>query len=80
MIIIFNSIRQSTSLFQINGDLVDACCFEFCYVLKVVAKVREPVIITSSHWYIKCAFLGINSFEYITIYFWYFLCIYINRS
>lgn len=81
--------RQSLTIYWIASyllnigrgcSLVDACCVEFYYVLKVVAKVRDQVIITSSHWYIKCAFLGINSFEYITTYFWYFLCIYINRS
>ena len=80
--------RQSLTIYWIASyllnigrgcNLVDACCVEFYYVLNVVAKVRGTVIITSSLWYIKCAFLGINSYEYITT-FWYFLCIYINRS
>ena len=60
-------------------SLVDTCCFEFDYVLKV-AKYREPIIIISSLRYINCTFLSITTFECITTYFWYFLCIYINRS
>ena len=60
-------------------SLVDACCIEFYYVLKV-AKFREPVIIISSLRYINCTFLSITFFKWITTYFWHFLCIYINRS
>ena len=36
-------------------SLVDACCIEFYYVLKV-AKVREPIIIISSLRNINCTF------------------------
>ena len=57
-------------------SLVDTCCIEFYYVLKV-AKAREPVIIISSLRYIKCTFSGSTTFECITTYSWYFLCIYI---
>ena len=57
-------------------SLVNACCIEFYYVLKV-AKAREPVIIISSLRYIKCTFPGSTTFECITTYSWYFLCIYI---
>ena len=57
-------------------SLVNACCIEFYYVLKV-AKAREPVIIISSLRYIKCTFSGSTTFECITTYSWYFLCIYI---
>ena len=57
-------------------SLVDACSFEFYYILKV-AKVREPIIIISSLRNIKDTFLSITTFECITTYSWYFLCIYI---
>ena len=60
-------------------SLVDACSFEFYYIPKV-PKVRRYIIIISSLRYINCTFIGINSYEYIPTYFWYFLCIYINRS
>ena len=36
-------------------SLVDTCCFEFYYILKV-AKVREPIIIISSLRNINCTF------------------------
>ncbi len=57
-------------------SLVDACCIEFYYVLKV-AKVRDEIIIISSIRNIKDTFLSITTFECITTYSWYFLCIYI---
>ena len=68
----FLNIRRGCSL-------VDACWIEFDNVLKV-AKFRDPIIIISSLRYINCTFLSITTFECITTYFWYFLCIYINRS
>ena len=43
-------------------SLVDACCIEFYYILKV-AKYREPVIIISSLRYIKCTRPGTTIFE-----------------
>ena len=52
--------------------LVDACCIEFYYILKV-AKFRETIIIISSLRNINCTFFRITFFEYMTIYFWYFL-------
>ena len=61
-------------------SLVDACCIEFYYVLKVVAKVREPIIIISSLRNINSTFLGITIFKYTTTNFRYFLSIYINRG
>ena len=60
-------------------SLVDACWIEFYNILKVT-KVREPIIIISSLRNINCTFLGITTSECITTYFWYFLCICINRS
>ena len=73
--------RIARYLFDIGRgcSLVDACSIEFYYVLKVT-KFREPIIIISSLRYIKDTFLGITFRECRTIYFWYFLCIYINRS
>ena len=74
--------RIARYLFDISRGccLVDACCIEFYYVLKVVAKVRESIIIISSLRNINSTFLGITTCKYIFTYLWYFLGIYIHRG